>query len=324
MVSIIIPIYNAERLLPYCIESLINQSFQDIEIILVDDCSKDRSLQVCLEYEKKDDRIHVISTPENSGAAKARNLGLAKAKGDYISFVDNDDILHKDFIRTLVEKQQQYDADIVQCRFIRFSDGQTVNFESASKPDIIYDTNEVISNLFGHNGGVQTVVVFNKLYKAEIFEMQRFDVGKSYEDTFIMHKILINAKRIVFIDDGLYGYRTNEGSVTSQAFKMSRMDIVDAMELRVNDLRTIDKSYYTTAIYQLADNLINTYYNMKITFPNEKDTIKLLRLKYKYYYRIMNQNKKYYLGARENIHWMFRYFPRLYYKMIYHKRLNYF
>ncbi len=321
MISIIVPVYNGEKYLDCCIQSIVSQTYMDLDIILIDDCSDDNSLEICKKFAKQDNRIKVLSTEVNSGAAKARNIGLNAAQGEFIAFVDHDDFIDINFIKILFEKQQYYNADIVQCRFAKFKNFDNQEYVFSNVQDVIYDNNKVLKTLLGREG-VQSCVLFNKIYRKDLFDTISFDDGKYHEDVFIIHKILHKAKKIVFIDNALYHYRRSPDSFTLKPFSQARLDLLEAFEARIYYFKKINLELYVLSIAQLADTLINFYYNMKKCNYKNKDDIYLIRSTFKIYYKIIRKYSKM-IKEPDNNYQLFLYFPKSYYLLKYRKCLDY-
>ena len=197
LVSVIIPVYNVEKYLKKCVESVINQTYKNLDIILVDDGSEDLSGRMCDEWEKKEKRITAIHK-RNGGLSDARNVGLDVAKGDYYVFIDSDDYISPDMIEIMMDSAKRNSCEIAICNMIRFSEsGDSFPFYKPA-------TNEQV--LLGEKR-YQTLSqpsVCNKLFRADLFENIRFPKGKYYEDTFIYHELLFRAKNVV-LTGFLYG-----------------------------------------------------------------------------------------------------------------------
>ena len=173
LISLIIPVHNVEKYLYECIESVICQTYTNLEIILIDDGSKDKSGEICEEYGKKDNRIIVIHQ-ENGGVSSARNIGLEVAKGKYISFVDSDDYIEKTFIEELYKKIKENDAQISMCGLNKIDDNNEILGTYGYSKDFI-DGRELLENKY-----IQDGYLWNKLYSAEIWKNQRFLVRKNF------------------------------------------------------------------------------------------------------------------------------------------------
>jgi glycosyltransferase involved in cell wall biosynthesis len=214
-ISIIVPIYNGEKYLCRCIDSLLTQSYTNVEIILINDGSTDSTFEICVNYEKKDKRIRVLSQ-KNQGQSVARNYGISVAQGAFYSFVDADDYVNKNYIMRLHELLIQNNADISMCGFTYFFDFEV--FESAVQTSEI--RKELIEN---HDILVRMhtekdepfVVVWGKLFKKELWNNIRFPAGRICEDYSVLYQLFNNTKRIVKSDEVLYYYfRNNQESST--------------------------------------------------------------------------------------------------------------
>ena len=199
LISVIVPIYNKELYLEECLESIINQTLKSIEIILVDDGSPDNCPQLCDAYAEKHDQIRVIHQ-ENKGLSGARNTGIDHAKGEYIAFVDSDDLWSIHFLESLYRALKEHDADISQCRW-EYMHGDEL--KEAYDPDAkctCFTGREMLANLFIQTGAYY-VVAWNKLYKKELFENIRYPEGRIHEDEATTHKLLYCASKVVELDD---------------------------------------------------------------------------------------------------------------------------
>lgn len=214
LISVIVPVYKAEAFIVRCVESILSQTLPEYELILVDDGSPDSSGAICDEYVKKDGRIRVIHQ-ENGGAAAARNAGLDSASGDWIAFIDSDDIAHPDYLRTLYDAVVDNHADVAACRYLSFSDELELTSYDATYM-LSPDTPE--SYWVGDRTGA--TVPWGKLYDRCLFDETRFPVGRTGEDEFVTYKILFGCRKLVVVDAPLYYYYTNcEGVSRSDYFK---------------------------------------------------------------------------------------------------------
>lgn len=215
MVSVIVPIYKVEAYLEKCIKSILQQSYNDLEIILVDDGSPDGCGTICDEYAKKDTRIKVIHK-ENGGLSDARNKGIDIATGEYFLFVDSDDYIHPRMIEKLLVDIQNADADMAVCRFREVSENEKIVFDEIEMQDAveIFTGQDVMNNLQYKN--LLTVVAWNKLYKAELFEGLRYPKGHIHEDEFIVHRVLRRCKKTVYSNAELYFYVQRTGSIMGE------------------------------------------------------------------------------------------------------------
>lgn len=231
LISIIVPVYNVEPYLKQCIESLRSQSYKSIEIILINDGSTDNSASICDIYSKLDSRIIVVHQ-KNQGLSAARNKGLDIAKGDYISFIDSDDIVHQDFIKLLWQNIK--DVDIAICEISTFNKAEP----AINAPlDIIrekYSGRQMNEFLFQEEMGLTTVIIPNKLFRKALWSNFRFPIGKLHEDCAVIHRILDNAKNVRLIRCKMYFYRKRVNSITSKRSFKSVKDEYEALSDQVS------------------------------------------------------------------------------------------
>ncbi|MCR8746796.1 glycosyltransferase family 2 protein [Romboutsia lituseburensis] len=226
LISIIVPVYNVEKYIHECIDSIINQTYSNIEIILVNDGSTDNSGNICEKYEKKDNRIKVVHK-KNGGLSDARNVGIDISNGDYICFIDSDDWINLDMIENLYNLIIRYNADIAQSDYVEVYNKDSMS-KNAIKEDIkFYNSNDMLECLYGEEY-VKTVVVWNKMYKKELFNQIRFPKGKLHEDEFTTYKIIHKANMIIDSNLPLYYYRQRENSIMNSNFNIKRLDAIDA------------------------------------------------------------------------------------------------
>ena len=234
-ISIVIPIYNVENYLPQCLDSVINQTYKNLEIILVNDGSTDTCPQICDEYAAKDSRITVIHQ-ENGGSAKTRNKGLQKATGDFISFVDSDDFISENFYQKLFNILIENNAEIVECSYRTFD--TELELQRIIKPTYRitgnYETEKALELLMKE---YLKQVVWNKIYRREILADIKFPVGKFIDDEYWTYKVFGNAKKIVKIPDVMYFYRQQEGSIMGKEYSIKRLDGLTALQERIDYMK---------------------------------------------------------------------------------------
>ena len=234
-ISIIIPIYNVEQYLPQCLKSVINQTYQNLEIILVDDGSTDACPQICEEFALKDNRIKLIHK-KNGGLSDARNAGLKRATGDFISFIDSDDFVAVDFCEKLLKALLENTADVAECDFLAFDNDQDLEkFSTDTKEKIEVFETEAAVELLMKEYFKQTV--WNKLYRREVLGHFEFPVGKINEDEFWTYKVFGNSKKLVKITDVLYFYRQQAASIMGKQYSLKRLDGLQALEERIGYMR---------------------------------------------------------------------------------------
>ncbi len=226
LISIIVPVYNVESYLEKCINSIINQSYKNLEIILVNDGSKDRSGEICDFYASKDDRIKIINK-SNGGLSDARNCGLEVAKGEYIAFIDSDDWVDKDLYKILYELIIKYNSDISVCSFKKaVSEGENLN---NINDEVVYTNITALEKIYADDG-VDMVVAWNKLFKKDILIGEKFPKGKIHEDVFLIPRLMYKAKSIAYTNKELIYYRVNPNSITNSEFNIKRLDYIEALE----------------------------------------------------------------------------------------------
>lgn len=222
LISVIIPIYNCEKYLDRCINSVINQTYKNLEVILVDDGSTDSSGLICDRYLKKDKRIKVFHT-SNGGLSAARNYGIGKAKASYIGFVDSDDQIDTYMYETLYNNLINNNADLSVCS-VSFVYKDTLLRSKKYCPIEIIDSKKDTINLFFHYlGGVSA---WNKLYKKELFKNISFPEGRFFEDAWVMYEIFDKCKKIVYDHKQLYLYTQRPDTIMSSVSQKLAKDWV--------------------------------------------------------------------------------------------------
>ena len=235
-VSVIIPVYKVEKYLKRCVESVVNQTYKNTEIILVNDGSPDNCGVICDEYAKIDSRIKVIHKA-NGGLSSARNAGLDIASGEYIMFVDSDDWIEEDSLEKL-DKYMDMSYDIINFKF-RFAKGKTKNIELNDKLKDSYECDllSYIDKLFL---GELDFFIWNKLYKKNLFDKVRFPEGRNYEDLATIYKLYFKAKNIIVTDYTLYYYWLgNSNSITSNSTIKNMTDYL----LSAKEIYEVNKNY---------------------------------------------------------------------------------
>lgn len=230
-VSMIVPVYQVEKYIAQCIESVLNQTFNDFELILIDDGSSDNSGVICDSYAAKDKRIKVTHT-KNSGAATARNIGLQNATGQYITFLDGDDYLAENMLERLLNEIEGSEYDIVVSDFLNILPDEKENFILHLKEDTV-SGREVLEHLKNEkNYGVWTIV-WNKIFKREVLENLRFPDGKYFEDEFFSDMFYLNSNKIHIIPDALCYHRVLSNSTMNTQKSENYLDLIDAFQERL-------------------------------------------------------------------------------------------
>ncbi len=220
LISIIIPVYNVEKYLNRCLISVVNQTYNNLQIIIVDDGSTDNSGTMCDDWAKKDKRIEVVHQ-ENGGLSAARNNGLAKAKGKYVFFVDSDDWISLNMIEKMNAAMLTNNADMVICQYISAYPNGYMNRRKPIYGTQILNTEEALKLLLEDRQISNHV--WRKMYKLSLFDNNLFPINQNFEDIYIMSSLFINCKKIVYLDEAYYYYFQNEkGIVKSVNYKNCR------------------------------------------------------------------------------------------------------
>ncbi|MDO5558705.1 MAG: glycosyltransferase family 2 protein [Oscillospiraceae bacterium] len=281
LISIIVPIYNVEKYLDECVRSLINQTYRNIEIILVDDGSPDNCPQMCDKYALTDSRIRVVHK-KNGGLSDARNAGIEVANGKYYAFIDSDDYISVLFIEMLYNAAVSENAQIVQTNLVRFRDGEMpVEPDTASPSVKTYTGRQMNYNLYGEIY-VPTVVVWSKLYRAELFDNIRFPVGKINEDEFTTYKLFYKSEKVCFIDLPLYFYRFNSESIMNSSFSLKRMHKAQALEERMKFYRDRNENeLYLLTVKEFCRYIRMNYYKIEYYINPHDEILSEIRMKLK-------------------------------------------
>lgn len=276
LVSIIIPVYNVEQYVAYTIEDVCRQTYSNLQIILIDDGSPDKCGEICDQYAKHDNRIEVYHT-ENRGLSAARNLGIDKAEGKYIYFLDSDDRIHEKCIEILLEIAENQKCDIVQSRTFAFIDDEILKFKINNRCYTLYTPNEMCDNLL--TGVIDdATIVQNKLYRADLFSRGlRFPEGRIHEDVALVYLLIWNSHRIAVTESKMFYYRSKRpGSITHSPFSLARLDSLTAEkerymffynsgETRLYELSLLQ--WYNTAL-KMAELLNNSSIDNKYIYIN--------------------------------------------------------
>ncbi len=245
-ITVIVPVYNVENYLDKCLDSVIKQTYKNIEIIVVNDGSTDNSGEICQEYAEIDHRIIYIEQ-ENAGLSAARNTGLDNMSGDYVTFVDSDDWIEQDYLETLYKKIVEYQADIAVGNYYSFNESEGMfyfHISGDSYYEKVYDNVSIFENLYESHEmkSFALISAWGKLYKAGLFDHLRFDIGKLGEDGYLNQKIYLLAEKIVYIHKGIYSYRIRNSSLSRTWTEKWMHALVDAMSERITLLASLGYS----------------------------------------------------------------------------------
>ena len=226
-ISVIVPIYNVEKYLIRCLDSIDRQSFQDYEVLLINDGTKDSSGRIAWEYCMAHPKFHYYEK-ENGGLGSARNYGIDRASGEYLVFVDSDDWVESEYLQKLYTASVETDSDIAMCGITRvWENGKKQTFNSGFSKTAVYD------NI--HDVIIKTSnVAWNKIYRRELFDGIRYPERITYEDMACTPRVMIKAKRIAYIEDLLYNYFWREASITVSTRNRVNKDILTAFDILEN------------------------------------------------------------------------------------------
>ncbi len=323
LISIIIPIYNMEKYLNKCLDSVINQSYTDIEILLIDDGSTDNSSKICKEYCKIDNRIKYYKK-KNGGLSSARNYGMKKVTGTFFGFVDSDDIIHKDMFKILYDNIIRTNADMSICEVTRYTKNPDYYVTNDYQ---IYDKTEVLKIILEDRKIFNFAV--NKLYKKELSNQIKFPINKVQEDVGTIYKFIMNTDKIVYTESRLYGYYIRPDSLSNNLTKKFIFDYMELLDKRAIDLKDYNLKDYIelNRANVILGIFINVSFNKDILKDKEvkkylNNMIKELKILYKNIKTINTKKSNiliYILLFNQNIFYIFY---KLYFKLIKSKKMN--
>lgn len=223
LVSVIVPVYNVEKELPECIDSILKQTYQNIEVILIDDGSPDGSGAICDHYQKKDSRVHVYHK-ENGGLSDARNYGIARCRGEYLICVDSDDVIKNTLIENQLSLAKEHHADMVVSPYQKFQNNNELFVSEKIRTGYVDQKTALLRLLYQdkvfHTGA------HCKLYKRSLFDDVQYPVGLFYEDLATTYRLILKANRIAFTTEKMYGYRIRSGSIMRQGYSPKKMSCI--------------------------------------------------------------------------------------------------
>jgi len=246
-ISIIVPVYNVEKYIRKCIDSILKQTFTDYELILVNDGSPDNCGSICDDYAKRDSRIKVIHK-KNNGLSSARNAGIDIAKGKYIAFVDSDDFIDKRMYESLYTLAELHSSDVVICDVLEVDEDKLSDKENESKTKEFkiqhFTDMEALSQLYVSNdsmgrGNERWIYAVNKLYRRYIFDSLRYKEARIYEDEFIVHEVYFHCKKVTSIPASFYYYVQRPNSIINSPFSVKRFDRVFALKERADFFKKV-------------------------------------------------------------------------------------
>lgn len=267
MISILVPVYNVEKYLTRCIDSILAQTYTDYEIVLVNDGSTDKSGAMCDAYGAEHDCIRVIHQA-NAGLAQVRNVSVAAARGEYITFVDSDDAIEPEYLETLMRDLQETGSDISICSWCEVSDDGVrteLSWDQKEKGLQVWETEQAVKTLLYQKGIDNNM--WGKLYAASVLEGVVFPAGKVYEDIAVAYRIFLNAKKVCYRPRALYRYTSNTSGISQSVFTPKRMDLIDNVEAMYLDVEKRFSDYRTAA----RSRLLRAYIHVYLQIPGHAD-----------------------------------------------------
>ena len=311
LISVIVPVYNVKAYLERCVNSILKQSYENLEVILVDDGSTDDSKNICDSFAASDGRVRVIHQ-SNKGVATARNTGINNSNGEFICFVDSDDYIHPDFVRFLYTKLIENDCDICMCNHLvtdEWNYSINVNWDT---PIDVYSRDQIFDMFYTNMHG-SIIMLWNKMIRRECIADIKFDDGYIHEDEGTTFKFLYNAKKIAFSSEVLYFYYSRDESITGVPYDGKRLDILKAYENRLSFYKehSEKKLFDRECQYYLSEILAN-YYKVSILLK-DKETLQRLREKYSGVYKTADKSN--WSASRKMLYFVCYYCPIIYGKI---------
>ena len=236
--SVIVPVYNVEQYLEKCLDSIVSQTYKNLEIILVNDCSTDSSYEICLEYAKKDERMIIINKQKNEGLGCARITGIKSASGEYIGWVDSDDWIAADMFAELIQIALKYNADIVQCKRFLVRENRTLQISDTGEVEIHDNVSAVRSFLYRKS--IDTSYC-TKIFASRLFDEVSISQSRINEDEDSMHKLIFKSRIVIFYDKSFYYNRLRTDSLS--AGSLSIKNALTQIKISSNRLLFFESNY---------------------------------------------------------------------------------
>ena len=263
IISVIVPVHNTEKYLRVCVDSILTQTYDNLELILIDDGSSDHSGTICDEYASQDRRVKVVHKEKAGGASAARNIGLDNASGEYLAFVDSDDFIHETMFEVLRQNAVQNNADIAICDYFDVNkDGDVVETENHNPIDAgIVTTRDALKKLVA---SFSYVVFWNKIYKRSLFNALRLPKNvRIGEDAYVMPEIFLRSQKIIAVSKPLYYYRNTPNSLTQSKFTIDNICDVDG---RIQMFRFLQKHNFNNLLDETSSNILSRYLRFHANF----------------------------------------------------------
>ena len=289
MISIIVPVYNIRNYIQKCVTSILNQTLQDFELILVDDGSTDGSGELCETFSLQDGRIKVIHKV-NGGLSSARNAGTLCAEGEYICYIDGDDFVAPTYLEELYDNIRKYQAQIAVCSYAYVSEGEACSDLDKYVYEMkVYTGKEATAEIIKKNNR-NMIIACGKLYHMSLREKLVYPEGNVHEDEFVTYKVLYGVKKVVVTNAPLYMYVQRDGSITNSSYNLKRLDKLLALKEAIVFFEECnDREMQQAAVKRYILNLQIAWYRVYKNIKTEKRVLVELRTEWLKQYR---QNKK--------------------------------
>ena len=272
LLSVIIPVYQVEKYIGQCLDSVLAQTYTNLDIILVDDGGIDSSVDICREYQKKDNRIRIISQ-ENGGLSKARNVGVEHAYADLVTFIDSDDFIHPNMFATMIPYMEEYNLDIIYCTSTR-KNIATKEMIGTGRLECYDHRTAVSMGLRDDN-----VSAWGKIYKKGLLEKVQFPVGRVFEDLGTLYKIFNECQKVGWIDYQFYHYIKRENSITQRSFRVKPK--YDSLYLNHEKIAFAKEHGYPEELHYIHGEIIKNAMSLLTVFYSNTDMIAEYEEEYK-------------------------------------------
>lgn len=299
LVSVIVPVYNVEKYLETCINSILRQSYDNLELILIDDGSTDKSGQICDYFSEKDERVLTFHI-ENNGVCNARNVGIKNMKGEYCLFVDSDDAIHKDTLLMAVKLLENKELDCVIYKYKTIDDDE---FDDEIKK-IQKCESEYICQVIDHDNVMREILVgkkfrmlaCNKLYKTSLWRNLKYPIGRKYgDDTFVTYQLMDRCQKVGYLEKVLYFYRMREGSALHQKVGLERVQLFDSyaelIEYYQNNVPVLLEEAYAAFANRMFDLFAQIVNSTLTKSERKKILIELRKIAYSFRIKIIFNSK---------------------------------
>ena len=287
-ISVIIPAYNVAPYIEKCVQSVLNQTISDLEVIIVDDGATDNTPEICDRLAQTDKRIQVIHQ-ENKGLSGARNTGIDRATGDWIALLDSDDWIEPEMYETLLNIAEEYEADIASCKTRNCILGENPPEVADSNNITILDSKQMIRGLLDQK--IVRFEVWNKLWKRELIGDVRFKLGQVSEDVYFDRVLFLKANKMVHIDRTLHNYLIQRPGNTLSKFRIGRLCVFDEFDALIDDLREMNDEDSAELIGCIATAFSVTIYGEAVKTGQKQEIIDRLRKLFLKYYQATRTSK---------------------------------